>query len=550
MATLAEFINVVSITKGDKTSRKRLLRIVEILRRNHVTRGISPEQAVKLLEELGPTYVKIGQVASARSDILPKEYCDAFQQLHDNVSPMPFETVIACINEAYGKPWSEIFSSIDPTPLGSASIAQVHKAQLHDGSIVAVKVRRPGIVKEMNADIALMKRFIATAEFLTTDHKVMLLNFESLVNELDRTTQNELNFTIELNNLVKFKEVISDEEGVSSPKPYPEYSNDAVLVMEYVEGVHIDDVKTLKAKGDDLAELGNRLAQSYIMQVMDKGFFHADPHAGNIIVDKDTIIWIDLGMVGTLTSSQRTLVGKMFRAVATKDPFLLMEAVVGISTLVGPVNYGQLLSTLTHLLNKYGSADLDEIDMGAVFSELIEVLRKQNLVMEQSVTMLARGIVSLEGVINKIAPHTNVLTIVSREALKQALTLEHIEARGAEIASSILRSTEASLQLPSQLNNTLSMLNRGELELHGNVEIERKALASIYAVAGRASLSLIFAGLFLGSSILCTTDMQPKILEVPLLGILGYIGAFILGVYVIFVTFKNRHQITNDETPS
>lgn len=550
MATLAEFINVISLTKGDKSSRKRLMKIVSILRKNHVMRGITPEQAVKLLEELGPTYVKIGQVASARSDILPKEYCDAFQQLHANVSPLPFETVLQCINEAYGKPWSDVFLSIEPTPLGSASIAQVHRATLLDGSVVAVKVRRPGIVKEMNADIALMKRIVATAEFLTTDHKVMLLNFESLVNELDRTTQNELDFTIELNNLVKFKEVISGEQGVTSPKPYPEFSNDAVLVMEYVEGVHIDNVQALSENGDDLAELGNRLARSYIIQVLDKGFFHADPHAGNILVNDDTIIWIDLGMVGTLTSSQRQLVSKMFRAVATKDPFLLMEAVVGISTNIGPLNYGELLSTLTHLLDKYGSANLDEIDMGSVFSEMIEVLRKQNLVMEQSVTMLARGIVSLEGVINKVAPHTNVMTIVSREALKQALTLQHIEMRTAEIASSVLRSTEASLQLPNQINNTLSMLNRGELELHGNIEIERKALASIYASAGRASLSLIFAGLFLGSSILCTTDMQPRILEVPVLGILGYIGAFILGVYVIFVTFKNRHQITNDETPS
>ena len=194
MATFSEFLHMAMITKDDKTSGKRMREIIHIVREHHVTKGLTPEGAVSLLEDLGPTYVKIGQMASTRSDILPQEYCKAFEQLHANVSPMPFSEVEQCLNDSYGKPWTEVFLAIDPKPLGSASIAQVHRAVLFDGSVVAVKVRRPGIVEEMAEDIALMKRLLATAEFLSSSHEVILLNFENLVDELQRTTENEVDF--------------------------------------------------------------------------------------------------------------------------------------------------------------------------------------------------------------------------------------------------------------------------------------------------------------------------------------------------------------------
>ncbi len=547
MATFAEFVRIARMAKNDKTSGKRMREIVSILRKYHVARGITPQDAVKMLEELGPTYVKIGQMASTRSDILPKEYCEAFEQLHADVTPMSFEQVTECINKSYGYSWEEVFLAIDPKPLGSASIAQVHKAVLFDGTVVAVKVRRPGIVDEMSEDIALMKRLLATAEFISTEHQVILLNFENLVDELERTTENEVNFNTELNNLIKFHEEIKDQPGISSPLPFPKISNESVLVMEYITGIPIDDVARLKAEGDNPVILANRLVQSYISQVLDDGFFHADPHPGNIIVHGDEIVWIDLGMVGTLTSSERQLVGRMFRAVATNDAFMLMEAVLGISKRYGDIDAGQLLSKLSQLLEQYGSADLADIDMGAVFGEIVEVLRSQNLIMMPSVTMLVRGIITIEGVLDVIAPRTNVLDIVSQHVVQQSLSPKHIEMRATEIMNASVKSAEALTKLPQQVSNSLNMLNRGELSVKGDVRVPTNVLATVYASIGRLSLALISVGLFLGSSILCTTNMYPKILEVPVLGILGYLGAFILGMYVIVVTFKSRHQMKNNK---
>ena len=547
MATFSEFMRMARLGRQDKTSGKRMRQILSIVRKYHISRGITPKQAVSLLEELGPTYVKIGQMASTRSDILPKEYCEAFEQLHADVTPMSFEQVAKCLDAAYGKPWTEVFLAIDPTPLGSASIAQVHKGVLFDGSVVAVKVRRPGIVEQMSEDITLMKRMLATAEFFSSEHQVVLLNFENLVDELERTTANEVNFDIELNNLIRFRAEIEGCAGISSPIPYPRLSNESVLVMEYVEGIPIDDVAALKQEGDNPKVLAMRLVQNYISQVLDHGFFHADPHPGNIIVRGKDIVWIDLGMVGTLTGSERQLVGRMFRSVATNDPFMLMEAVLGISRQHGEVDEGRLMAKLSQLRGKYGSADLSEINMGEAFGEMVEVMRGQNLIMLPSVTMLVRGLMTIEGVLDDIAPKTNVMDIVSEHVMMQSLSPRHLEMRATEIANSTMRSAEALTKLPAQLTNTLTMLNRGELALRGDVNVDADALATVYASVGRLALALISVGLFLGSSIICTTNMEPKLLEVPLLGFLGFVGAFVLGVYVIVVVFKSRHAMKNNQ---
>ncbi len=549
MATFQEFLRLAEVSISDKTSGKRMRQILHILRTYEVYKGLTPDKAVKVLEALGPTYVKIGQIASTRSDILPMAYCEAFARLHADVDPLPYETVLACIDKAYGRSWEDVFLAIDEKPLGSASIAQVHAAVLLDGTLVAVKVRRPGIVDEMAEDIALMKRLLTTAEFLTTEHEEMMLTFGNLLEELERTTASELDFTVELNNLLRFFTEVENQEGVTSPLPFPEHSNESVLVMQYIDGVPINDVKALEAQGDDVEELANRLVQSYISQVLDHGFFHADPHAGNVMVRNGTIVWIDLGMTGTLDSSQRRLVSKMFQAVTQNDPYQLMEAVTGISTRHGEVDTGELLRQLTALLDKYGSADLADIHIGEVFGEVVEILRQHHLVVNPSVTMLARGFVTIEGLLSKIDPSLNVLDIVSQHVVIAALDPVNIARTARGTLSDINTSLESMAKLPAQVSNTLDMLDKGELSVRADMKVSEDALATVYAAVGRISLALISVGLFLGSSILCTTDMQPKLLEVPVLGVLGYIGAFVLGVYVIVQTFKSRHRMKNHQKP-
>lgn len=549
MATFEEFMKVAEISIKDKTSHKRMNEIVRIMRQYKVLHGLTPEQAVEVLQALGPTYVKIGQLASNRSDLLPKAYCDAFEKLRDDANPMPFDVVIEQIDRAYGKSWHEVFASIDPVPLGAASIAQVHKATLLDGTTVAVKVRRPGVAESMAEDIMLMKHLLALGEFASNSHRDILLSLEGFVEEIERTTASEVNFTSELHNLMRFHDELADEQGVTSPVAYPQYSCESVLVMEFVQGTEISHTKALREQGIDVSALARRVCQSYVTQVLDDGFFHADPHPGNILVRDGEVVWIDLGMVGTLTVSERMLVGKVFTAVATDNAYLLKEAVMGLVHVLGPVNHGALLEALSRLLAEYSTAEMKEINVGTVLTEVIEVLRGQNMVMTSSVTMLARGFVTIEGVIAQVAPDISVIEIVSKHVIAQQADPKFLATQLIDLATTSAASAEALAKLPTQLSNTLEMLDRGQIKVNGDIEVSSRILATAYASVGRISLALLSAGLFLGSSILCTTAMQPQLLGVPLLGVLGYVGAFVLGAYTVFHILVSRHRLLNNEEP-
>ena len=549
MATFEEFMKVAEISIKDKTSHKRMNEIVRIMRQYKVLHGLTPEQAVEVLQALGPTYVKIGQLASNRSDLLPKAYCDAFEKLRDDANPMPFDVVIEQIDRAYGKSWHEVFASIDPVPLGAASIAQVHKATLLDGTTVAVKVRRPGVAESMAEDIMLMKHLLALGEFASNSHRDILLSLEGFIEEIERTTASEVDFTSELHNLMRFHDELDDEEGVTSPVAYPQYSCESVLVMEFVQGTEISHTQALREQGIDVSALARRVCQSYVTQVLDDGFFHADPHPGNILVRDGEVVWIDLGMVGTLTVSERMLVGKVFTAVATDNAYLLKEAVMGLVHVLGPVDHGALLEALSRLLAEYSTAEMKEINVGTVLTEVIEVLRGQNMMMTSSVTMLARGFVTIEGVIAQVAPDISVIEIVSKHVIAQQADPKFLATQLIDLATTSAASAEALAKLPTQLSNTLEMLDRGQIKVNGDIEVSSRILATAYASVGRISLALLSAGLFLGSSILCTTAMQPQLLGVPLLGVLGYVGAFVLGAYTVFHILVSRHRLLNNEEP-
>lgn len=542
MPTFRDFMRVADITIKDKTSSRRMREILAILKKHDVTHGLTPQKAVAVLEDLGPTYVKMGQIASNRSDLLPKEYCEAFEKLRANVPPVPFPTVVATLDRAFGAPWNTVFASIEEHPLGSASIAQVHKAVLHDGTEVAVKVRRPGIVEQMAEDIMLMKHLLAIASFSTDAHDSMVLTLDGFVAELERTTADELDFGVELANLERFRADTDRQDGVTSPLPYPAYSTDDVLVMQFVTGPMVNDAAALARLGLDPDVLAERLAQSYVTQVIDNGFFHADPHPGNILVSDGDIAWIDLGMTGALTGSERALVSRAFRGIATKNVYELKEALLGLTKESGPIDHGRLMGRLSTLLAQYSASDLSDINIGTAFLDIIEMLREQNLVVSPAFTMLARGLLTLEGVLAEMAPTLSLVDIVAKHVEQQLGDAKSMTDRVKAMAASAAESANASVRLPTQLSNTLEMLDRGQLKVNADLGVPQDLTSSLSSLAGNLALAMISAGLFMGSSTLCTTNMEPRIFEVPVLGILGYVGAFVLGVYVAVRTLAERRK--------
>lgn len=575
MATLKEFFTFVRAYRASKNedTGERLRQIQKIIWHYHAWRGLTPGRATALLEALGPTFVKIGQIASNRSDIIPPEYAEAFKSLRADVPPMPFETVEEILNKALGHPWQQTFASIDPVPLGSASIAQVHKAVIADhplgickktasgapvaakeldpgkvkpGTVVAIKVQRPSVAEDMLSDLALMRQAVALFG-MTNAQEGIKITVEELVNELDRTTRQEIDFTIELHNLEKFHALLADQRNVESPMPYSMLSSKEVLVMEYIKGPMINDKVALKKNGDNLAELAHDLTESYITQVVDNGFFHADPHPGNILVNNHKVCWIDLGMVGTLTTADRGLIMRIMEAAARNDAFDLMVALLAAVQDSSHVNRSMLLQKLTDLLTVYLTADLADINMGALFTQIIDILRRQNLVLPSSWTLLARSMLTFEGVVAEISPQESILAIVTEHVHKHELSKENLQSKFRETASNMLGSAEASIKIPTQIEHSLDMLNRGEITLNGDLKIPQSFTDSLYSIAGTLGLALIAMGLFIGSSIVCTTSMAPKLLGVPFLGVFGYLGAFVLSAYVVWRHLWVRHKQKNHE---
>ena len=278
--------------KDASTAHKsRLREITAVLKKHGITRGVTPEKLRLILEDLGPTFIKIGQIMSMHSDILPKRYCDELMRLCYDVAPMPFKEVTEVIEAAYGCPFFDVFSEIDEKPLGSASIAQVHRAMLLDGSRVVVKVQRKDIYETMARDIALLHKAVKLVPPVSIKGMVDL---DMVLDELWAVTREEMNFLTEAANMEEFAKNNQDVAYVDVPKIYQEYTTMQVLVMEFVEGCGVNDKEYLLENGYDLQEIGSKLVDNYIKQVMEDGFFHADPHPGNVKIREGKIVWIGL----------------------------------------------------------------------------------------------------------------------------------------------------------------------------------------------------------------------------------------------------------------
>ena len=257
----------------------RLIEITRILTRHEVVRGMTPEKLRLILEDLGPTYIKLGQIMSTRSDILPQAYCDELMKLRSEVPPMPFEEVIEVIENSYKQPWSDVFQSIEENCLGSASIAQVHRARLITGEEVVIKVQRKGIYDIMKRDIGLMHK---AARLMPARRLAGVVDLDMILDELWVVTQEEMNFLKEADSMEEFARFNREIEYFATPVLYRGYTTGRVLVMEYIDGLEIDDREGLTKAGYDLNEIGTKFVDNYIHQVLDDGFFHADPHPGNL----------------------------------------------------------------------------------------------------------------------------------------------------------------------------------------------------------------------------------------------------------------------------
>ena len=525
------------------TRRGKLLRLLQIMRiamRYDVISGLTPVKMRQMFEALGPTFVKVGQILSMRSEILPQSFCDELSQLRADADPMPYATVLDTLSDEYGKPLEEIFEHINATPLGSASLAQVHRATLVTGEDVAVKVQRPGVSEIMAQDISIMRSVAGFLSHFVSASQVV--DFRGVVEELWETFESETDFLIEASNLAEFKKFCEQYAYMDCPEPYMNLCSEHVVVMDYVEGISVSHSDQLIEAGYDLEEIGTKLVDNYASQVLDAGFFHADPHPGNVIISDGTIVLIDLGMTGRLDQRTRRIMKEMIFAVAKQDSPALANGLLRFSSSpVSGEDYPQLLSDLDALVAEYGTVDLQELNIASFINAITQLARKHGVEVPSSVTTVARALVTLEGLLDQFIPDVNMIQIISRHIASSSTTRAMAEERLKRLATESDKALEGVLAALAESRVAARMLTRGQLHINFELVGAEDPLATLSDMANRLTMALIVVGLFIGSSIVYFAGMKPVVFGIPLIGFLGYFVAFILSVWIVFdIYFKGR----------
>ncbi|MSA61624.1 ABC1 kinase family protein [Gordonibacter pamelaeae] len=516
-----------------KTRTRRLKEIYSILQKHHFLRGFSPEEFRAMLEDLGPSFVKIGQTLSTRSEILPKAYCDELKKLQMECDPLPFDQMLAALDDIYGERQGDIFDAIDPTPLGSASLAQVHKARLANGDIVAVKIQRPGVKATMALDIDIMRMVARQASRFMKDDQ--MLDLRDVVEELWATFLEETDFQREAANLQEFARLNKDVAFIDSPHVYPELCGEYVLVMEYIDGIPILATDRLRAAGYDLEEIGEKILDNYATQILDHGFFHADPHPGNLLIRNGKVVYIDLGIMGRLSPHDRAGFGNIIQAVGMQSATELKTALMSFAIAKdnAAIDHTRFLADLDLLLEDYGSCDVADIDIGMFLNDILMLTRSCKVTLPSSITSVSRGLVTLEGTILPFIPNENVVSIINAHIQRTKDPAEELAGAMEDLALALRSSARGSMDAAQYSGEALKMLTRGQLKVNTEVLGSEAPLSHLGKIVNRLTIGIIIAGLFIGSSMLSLSSMEPRLLGVPVLAFFGYLGAAILSLWVV-----------------
>lgn len=513
--------------------RKRVKEIASVFLKH----GLSNPSGVRAaLEELGPTFVKMGQMLSTRPDILPEAYIWELQKLQDDVKPESYETIKEVIEKDLKSPIGELFTQFKREPVASASLAQVHYAVLPTGEEVIVKVQRPEARSSMMKDLALLKKVTRLAKFAP---KINVVDVDGLVNELMYASQQELNFLEEANNIKTFHKYNKDVKFIYCPRVYDDYTTSNIIVMDFIDGIKIGLIDKLEEEDYDLEDMAIKLTNNYLKQIFQDGFFHGDPHPGNILITGTKIAYIDFGIMGTLNKSMKDKLNDLLYGVATRNVDLMTTAVLNIGIEKGSVDAKKLYSDIEEIYNKYIEMSLYDINIPQFLDEMIRACRTNNIIIPRELTMLAKGIMTIEGVITKLAPHINIMDIMIPYIKANMTNERNIKEEIGEQLENIYNLGRYGLKIPIKFLELINSALAGKLKIRLEHENVKEGFNMINQMVNRLVFGIIVGSLVIGSSIVLNADVGPKMHDIPIIGFIGYAGAGIMGIWLLISILRS-----------
>lgn len=490
------------------------------------------------LEELGPTFIKLGQFMSNRPDILPGALIAELEKLQDSVAPFPAKEAVAILERELGRPVSEVFARFEEQPCASASIAQVHKAVLRSGDEVAVKIQRPRIVDRIAEDIGILGHLASLAE--RSYRPLQRLRPTQLVEEFRRMLDKELDFAVESSHIARFRKDFEHDHKIMAPAVYGALSTRRVLVTEFVHGVGVLDLERLRAMGLDTREIARRGAEAMLKQIFDFGFFHADPHPGNILVQEDgTICFLDFGAVGILPPSLRHHLGLILYGVVTKDSQRIIKT-LALLTHEPLHDMPALEYDLTEFIEEYSLAQLREVNVGDILRRFTRIIVDHELTIIPGFYVLLRAIVTTEGVGYRLDPEFNMVSYLEpyvKRLIRHAPRAPYFAYDTYFLALDIAGLIK---DLPFETRELLRQARTGQLK----VQFEHRGLESMVTahtqLVNRLVFSIVLAALIIGSSVVVHSGLPPHFYGVPAFGIIGFALAALIGFGLLFAMLRKR----------
>lgn len=492
-----------------------------------------PENLRKAFEELGPTFIKIGQILSTRPDILPPEYINELVKLQDNASPESFKDINEVFKAEFKRDIEDMFLYFEKTPLASASIAQVHNAILKDGRAVIVKIQRPDIERKIHLDISILYKILKLTKARFKD---ALIDPKEALDEILASTKMELDFRNEAKNIKNFTELNKDVACVYAPFVVDEYSCKKVLTLEKIDGYKIDNIDILLKEEYDLKDISKKLALSFLKQVFKDGFFHADLHPGNLLIREGKICFIDFGIVGNLEKGLRDSLNEAIIAVAYQDINKLIGVFMSIGVKKGYIDRNQLYEDIDYLFANYLHTSFENLNISLVLQEVFDVAKRNNIQLPKELTLVIRSFVILEGVITKISPETKILDIAIPYVRSNSIKFD------INLTETLLKTyifTKDSYKIPSKLievsDSILSGRAKVQLE-HKNLD---RPLTELNRMVNRMVFGLVVSSTIVGSSLILNSDIGPRVYGVSAIGVLGFFIAAIAGLWLLISILRS-----------